>query len=84
MTVPKGPRRTLAQIRASGGALAVRAAIEIALGICGNATDAAAFLGTRPGALRRAAARVGAPWPVLPPGPDTEKRRAKRLDIQPV
>ena len=60
---------TLAALRRSGGTDAVRAAIEAALAKHPTATAAAAALGTTARSLRRAAQRVGATWPELPPGP---------------
>lgn len=74
---------SLAEIRRTGGASAVRAAIETALAVYGNATAAAEALGTRPGALRRAAQRVGATWPELPPGPTPGNARMAKAAADP-
>jgi len=68
---------TLAQLRREGGAEAVRAAIVAALA-AGTPADAARSLGCSWGALRSAARRVGAPWPV--PGEATRTARLAALD----
>lgn len=68
-------RATLAEIRREGGAAAVRAAIVAALAEHGDATRAAAALGTTPRALRRAGQRLGC-WPDdLPPGPPEHRQK---------
>ena len=67
---------TLASIRRTGGTDAVRAAITAALAL-GTPADAARALGCTWSALRRAALRVGVPWPV--PGAATAAARAAAL-----
>ena len=67
---------TLAELRRTGGAEAVRAAITAALAL-GTPADAARALGCTWASLRLAARRVGAPWPV--PGEATRTARAAAL-----
>lgn len=70
---------TLAEIRATLGASGVAVAIRRALAAHPTITAAAASLGTRPGALRRAAHRVGVELPQSPRAPGAAGgRRAKR------
>ena len=67
---------SLATIRRTGGTDAVRAAIVSALAL-GTPADAARALGCTWSALRRAALRVGVPWPV--PGAATAAARVAAL-----
>ena len=67
---------TLAELRRTGGAEAVRAAITAALAL-GTPADAARSLGCSWASLRLAARRTGVPWPV--PGEATRVARAAAL-----
>ena len=58
----------LAEIRTASGADGARAAIVAAITAHGHTAAAAASLGVTLGTLRRAATRLGVPWPERPRG----------------
>lgn len=59
---------TLAEIRAAAADAAAAVAIARALATHSTPSEAAASLGCRLSALRRAAKRAGVPWPQREPG----------------